>query len=145
VTTSMCYCSSSAVVWSWRVWREAKLEVTLESAADHVRFAEQRLRDLVAGRLASTHGAKWEDLLESNLRRSLQAIRVDERQARPHVMSEPHLLGYAGLSHLTKICVEHWKCCIEQSRLWPSIEVMTYELRRLNSVRNPAAHGRTLF
>jgi hypothetical protein len=75
----------------------------------------------------------------------VEVISEDERVARPQALREPHLLAYAGLSQLTKVCVSHWDCCIAQTHLRPSRGVMIYELRRLNTVRNPAAHGRTLF
>jgi hypothetical protein len=120
------------------------LNVTPETAGEHVRFAEQRLRALVAARLASHH-ADWQTKLSPGVTRSLEAIRNDERLARPQAPDEPNLLGYAGFNHLIKVCTSHWSCCIKDSKIWPSESVMTYELHRLNSIRNPTAHGRTVF
>jgi hypothetical protein len=95
--------------------------------------------------MTASHGAEWQKMLSTRIVKSLEAIQRNERSARPQAADEPHLLGYAGFNHLTSICIPHWDCCLKGSGLWPSSEVMRHELGRLHAVRNPAAHGRTLF
>jgi hypothetical protein len=121
------------------------MDVTPDTASEHVRSAEQRLRELFARKLAAKHGSSLQDQISKKVRGSLETIRDKERAARPNAREEPHLLGYAGFDHLIDISHAHWECCLKETGLWPSFDVMKYELGRLQAVRNPAAHGRTLF
>jgi hypothetical protein len=116
------------------------MDVTPDTASEHVRSAEQRVRELFARKLAAKHGSSWQDQISKKVRGFLETIRAKERAARPSARDEPHLLGYAGFDHLIDISHAHWECCLKETELWPSFDVMKYELGRLQAVRNPAAH-----
>lgn len=77
------------------------MDVTAETAADHVRLVEQRLRALLARELMRSYGARWHEKVSKAVRTKLEVIRQNELKARSHAPEEPHLLGYAGFDHLT--------------------------------------------
>ncbi len=122
------------------------MQITADTASEHVRVAEQRLRELIARLLAHVHGPQWEtNEISNKIRVTLERIRADELAARPQAPPEPHLLGYAGYKQLITIAKHHWPCCVQSTGLWSDLRVIEYELARLHAVRNPAAHGRTVF
>jgi hypothetical protein len=47
-----------------------------------LRSAEQRLRELFARRMASTHGPRWQDEMSTNVRKSLE-VTGQQRQTQP--------------------------------------------------------------
>ncbi len=122
------------------------MEVTEHTAAEQIKAAERLLRETVARQLAEIHGIRWEENeLSTRVRETLERIRNAEREARPHALDEPNLLGYAGFDQLKAVFKHHWTCCFKALDLWPSEAFAILELDRLHAVRNPAQHGRTLF
>jgi hypothetical protein len=122
-----------------------RMEVTEETAREHVEAAEARLRDELAILLKKNHGADWETTQLGDEHKALAGFRAKELRDRPEAPPEPDLLGYAGFPHIREIAKRHWDCCVKTGLRWPSAAVMEYELETLHVVRNPAAHGRPLY
>lgn len=121
------------------------MEINAETATEQVRNAEVQLRTEFAEWLRGNHGQTWQDTELGDIADVCRRIREQERRERPGADDEPHLLGYAGLGHLRSLADRHWRCCVSPAGLWATASEKNLDLQKLERVRNPGAHGRTLF
>lgn len=106
--------------------------------------AETALRDLIQTVLIPKHGPNWYDneaVVSQSAVKKWRRMKEGEPRKRPGTKLDAPLLDYALLSELRPIIEMNWSdlepCLLDK-------EETLVHLKRLESIRNPAQHGRLL-